>query len=88
MLAWRNPEALAFLKIWLSSIKNEKIIDTYWQGISVSSCVSNNSAGVMILFNHDYECLEKSIGTGGRFAAVVLENSNVKVIVAICLLSE
>ena len=54
----------------------------------MSSCVSNNSAGVMILFYNNYECLEKSIGTGGRFAVVVLENSNVKVIVAICLLSE
>ena len=64
MLAWRNPEALAFLKIWLSSIKNEKIIDTYWQGSSVSSCVSNNSAGVMIFLTMIMNALKKVLVQG------------------------
>ena len=63
-------------------IKNEKIIDTYWKGGYVSSCISTNSAGVMILFGGGYECIEKSTDAGGRFAVAVLESDIIKVIVA------
>ena len=63
-------------------IKNENIIETYWKGWHVSSCISTNSAGVMILFGASYECIEKSTDAGGRFAVAILESDVIKVIVA------
>ena len=63
-------------------IKNETINKTYWKGGYVSSCISTNSAGVMILYGNSYECIENSIDAGGRFAVTVLESNIVKVIVA------
>ena len=63
-------------------IKNQNIIDSYWKGGFVSCCISTNSAGVMILFGAVYECIEKAVDAGGRFALAVLESDTVKVIVA------
>ena len=59
-------------------IKDEEIIKLYWRGGYVSSCISTNIAGVIILFKNGYECIKKSIDAGGRFASVVLESKLVE----------
>ena len=45
-------------------------------------CISTNSAGVIILYGSSFECLEKNVVAGGRFATAVLESDIVKVIMA------
>ena len=55
-------------------IMNENIIKSYWRGGYSSSCISTNSAGVMILYDNTYECLEKSNDAVGRYTSIVLEN--------------
>ena len=63
-------------------IKDENIIKSYWRGGYVSSCISTNSAGVMILYGNTYECIEESKDDAGRFAIAVLESDIVKLVVA------
>ena len=63
-------------------IKDENVIKSYWRGGYLSSCISTNSAGVMILYGNTYECVEESKDDAGRFAIAVLENDIVKLIVA------
>ena len=48
----------------------------------MSSCVSMNSAGVMILFGNSYNRIEKGIDAGGRLAFAVIESDIIKVRVA------
>ena len=39
-------------------VKDENIIKMYWNMNYVSSCVSTQRAGVIILYDNSYECIE------------------------------
>jgi exonuclease III len=62
-------------------IKDENLIKTYWKMIYVTSCVSTQSAGVIILFDNSYECLESCKDESGRMVLAVIENDIEKFIV-------
>ena len=47
----------------------------------VTSCVSTQSLGVLILFDNSYECLESFKDGAGRMAIAVIENDVEKFIV-------
>ena len=54
-------------------IKDEALIQMYWNMNYVTNCVSTQSAGVLILFDNLFVCLESHIDNNGRMAIAVLE---------------
>ena len=50
-----------------------------------SSCVSTQSAGVIILYDNLYECIETYTENGGRIAIAVVKGEIEKLIVALML---
>ena len=53
----------------------------YWKMNYVSSCVSTQRGGVLILFDNSYECLKTRTDHNGRMAIAVIESSVIKPIV-------
>ena len=47
----------------------------------VTSCVSTQSAGVLIFNDNPFSCLESHIDNNGRMAIVVVEKGNEKLII-------
>ena len=70
-----------FVLLQETHIKDENIIKLYWNMNYVSSCISTQSAGVMILFDETYECLETFRDAGGRMAIAVVKNNLEKLII-------
>jgi exonuclease III len=62
-------------------IKDSSIIEMYWKMNFILSCVSTQSAGVLILYSSLYKCHESFKDTQGRFAYGVFENDLEKIIV-------
>ena len=53
---------------------------TIWKNKLESNCVKSNSAGVIILYNNDYELVDSSKDSDGRKITVVIKNDNNKLI--------
>jgi exonuclease III len=53
-----------------------------WKYKYISNCISTNSAGVITLYNNDYETIETYSDKEGRHTIVVLENEQSKFIVS------
>ena len=62
-------------------IIDEGLIRMYWNMNFLSSCVSTQSAGVLILYDNSFVCLESHKDNNGRMAIVVLEKGNEKIII-------
>ena len=62
-------------------MKDENIIKMYWNMNYVSSCVSTQRAGVIILYDNSYECIETYTDNGGRIAIAVVKGEIEKLIV-------
>ena len=62
-------------------VEDETLIGIQWNLGYVTSCVSTQSAGVIILFDNSYECHETYKDHEGRIAIAVIENNIEKLIV-------
>jgi exonuclease III len=63
-------------------IKDVSYLKTVWKYKYISNCISTNSAGVITLYNNDYETIETYSDKEGRHTIVVLENEQSKFIVS------
>ena len=64
-------------------MKVENIIKMYWNmNMNYdSSCVSTQSAGVIVLYDNSYECIETYTDNGGKIAIAVVKGEIEKLIV-------
>ena len=53
-------------------IKDENLIKLYWKHDFVSSCVSTQSAGVIILFDNSFACIDTFKDSAGGLAMAVI----------------
>jgi exonuclease III len=63
-------------------IVKTEYIKMIWKHKFVSNCISTNSAGVIILFNNEYELLEEFSDKVGRTLIIAIKNEDKKIIVA------
>ncbi len=63
-------------------LKETGYLSLIWKFNFVSNCTKTNSAGVIILFNKEYESLDTFSDNNGRHLMVVLENGETKLIIS------
>jgi exonuclease III len=57
-------------------------LSSIWKHNFVSNCIKTNSAGVIILYNKEYETLDKYSDEKGRNIIVSIENGDIKFIIS------
>jgi exonuclease III len=63
-------------------IVNTDYLNTLWKHKYISNCVKTNSAGVIILFDKNYDIVQQELDTEGRSIVAVIESQDSKLIVA------
>ena len=63
-------------------LKDTKFFEMIWKHNFVSNCKSTNSAGVIILYNKNYEITDKYCDEEGRNIIIAIENDDTKLIIS------
>jgi hypothetical protein len=63
-------------------IVNTEYLEMIWKHNVLSNCVRTNSAGVIILYNKQFDLVYKFADGGGRQLVAVIQNDETKFIVA------
>ncbi len=63
-------------------LKDTSYLSLNWKFNFESNCSKTNSAGVIALYNNDYETLESYSDNNGRHQVIVIENEDTKLIIS------